>query len=112
MKLQTSAVMPPFARSEAILRLVAKSVSRLIIHPWVAVPGITPGIWLIWRLRRRAGLMMPARLGDPVFTLLHRSDVNRCPVRPLSPTMWGGPRDRIEAELHASSASSDARVSY
>jgi hypothetical protein len=26
--------------------------------------------------------------------------------------MWGGPRDRIEAELHASSASIDARVSY
>ncbi len=30
----------------------------------------------------------------------------------FGPTMWGGPRDRMEAELRASSASIDARASY
>ncbi len=105
MKLQTSAVTPPFTRSEAIPRLVAKSVSRMAVHPWVAVPGITPG--------HLANMAAPSPCGSDDASPFRRSRVyavaqirrEQVSRSTFGPTMWGGPRDRIEAELRASSAS-------
>jgi len=68
-----------------VLQPVARSVSATSVRVVAAVQGITSGIWLLWRLRRHAGLWRAARLGDPVFTHFMRCGVVRCPVRPLFP---------------------------
>src|SRR5215472_8829668 len=64
----------------------------------MAVPAITPGVWLLLRLCHHAGRRShDARLGDPVFARLKSSNAIRRPVRPFYPTDGGqaapaGPR--------------------
>ncbi len=82
MRLPDPASAPPFTRAEGFPPPVARRISPVRVQPWLSVSGITPSLWLLWRLRRHAGLVKPARLGDPVFTQSERCGACRCPVRP------------------------------
>jgi len=62
MKLKDPANAPPFTRAEGILHPVTRLVSPMPVHPKMAVPGITPGVWLLWRLRRPTGYRRGTRL--------------------------------------------------
>jgi hypothetical protein len=46
----------PFTRLAGVLRPVARSVSATTVRVAAAVPGVTPGLQLLWELRRYAGL--------------------------------------------------------
>jgi hypothetical protein len=86
-----SRALPPFTRP---VRNPAAVTRRTFIRGrpssiGMAIPTITSGVRLLLRLCRHAGRRLhDARLGDPVFARLRRSDAIRRPVRPFDPRRW------------------------
>jgi hypothetical protein len=70
-------------------------MTALVLHPLVeAVPAITPGLRVLWRLRAHTGRRLTDACGRASRNYGRWSaDVVRCPVRSLAPPYRGGARE-------------------